>query len=288
MGKYIICVDASADLKEEFIKEHEIHCVPMQYSLGEDMRTSLGFEKDETIKMFYDGQRQGDMTKTTQITPFMYEEFFDEYLSKGYSVLYLALSSGLSSTYNSACLAAQNLKEKYPDVDLFPIDSLSATGGMNVLTEKMVENKAKGLSIEENRDDILNLVKHIHHWFFVQDLMYLKRGGRVGSATAMVGSLLGIKPVLEIDENGKLINISKKRGNKIAVMALIEYFKEFYDEKYCSVVYITDADCKDLSDFLKEELLKIYPTLVIKQTSLSPIIGAHTGPGALTLCHLGK
>ncbi|MDE6407042.1 MAG: DegV family protein [Anaeroplasmataceae bacterium] len=288
MSKYVILMDVSGDIEQASVDKWDLKFIPMQYSLGEEMRTSNGPEPEDVLKLFYDGQRNGDLTKTSQITPFQYEEYFEPYLKDGYSVLYLCLSSGLSSTYSAACLAKESLKEKYPELDVYPIDTLAATGGMGVLAEIALRNREKGLSIEENRDDLLSLIPRQRNWFLVQDLKYLKRGGRISATTAVFGTMLNIKPILKIDDQGKLTTIAKKRGNKMAVQALIDYFKEYYDPTAPSIVYICNADCKDLGDLLAEKILKEFPNIEIKQTTLSPIIGAHTGPGMLILSHVGK
>ncbi|MDE7162386.1 MAG: DegV family protein [Anaeroplasmataceae bacterium] len=288
MQNYIIMMDVSGDVAKETIQKWDLKFIPMQYSLGEEMRTSVGPEEEEVLKRFYDGQRNGDLTKTSQITPYQYEEYFEPYLKEGYSILYLCLSSGLSSTYSAACLAKESLKEKYPELDVFPIDTLCATGGMGVLAEVALKNREKGLTAEENRDELLRLVPKMKNWFLVQDLMYLKRGGRVSAATAVVGSMLNIKPILKIDEQGKLTTIAKKRGNKMAVQTLFDYFKEHYNSEEDQTVYLCDANCRDLSDSLAAKVKASYPAVEIKQTTLSPIIGAHTGPGMLIISQIGK
>ena len=273
MSKYVIMMDVSGDIVDESIKKWDLKFIPMQYSLGEEMRTSTGPEDAAVLKAFYDGQRGGDLTKTSQITPFQYEEYFEPYLKEGFSILYLALSSGLSSTFSAACLASETLKEKYPELDVIPVDSKAATGGMGILIEQALKNREQGVSLEENAKALKAYVTKIKHWFLVQDLNYLKRGGRVSSTTAFVGSMLNIKPILKIDENGKLTTIAKKRGNKMAVQALFELFKEHYDEQITDTIYLCDADCKELSTLLAEELHKTFPNLEIKQTTLCPING---------------
>ncbi|MDE6047470.1 MAG: DegV family protein, partial [Anaeroplasmataceae bacterium] len=150
MSKYVILMDVSGDIEQASVDKWDLKFIPMQYSLGDEMRTSNGPEAEDVLKLFYDGQRNGDLTKTSQITPFQYEEYFEPYLKEGFSVLYLCLSSGLSSTYSAACLAKESLKEKYPDLDVYPIDTLAATGGMGVIAEIALKNREKGLSIEEN------------------------------------------------------------------------------------------------------------------------------------------
>lgn len=287
MKDYIICMDASGDIIEEAAKTNNINFVPMEYSLGDEMRTSHGCESEEILKKFYDGQRNGDLTKTSQISPYMYEEYFRPFLEAGQSVLYFCLSSGLSSTYASAMLAAENLKEEYPDVEVLPIDTLSATGGIGLLTEIAIDNRKNGMDIHENYEAIKALIPNIRHYFMVQDLMYLKRGGRVSAATALVGSALNIKPMLKIDENGKLTTVDKKRGNKAAMLSLFTYFKENYNPKLSKVIYICDADTPELADALVEKVRESAPDVIIRRTMLSPIIGAHTGPGMLSMILMG-
>ena len=288
MSDYVICMDASGDIDREMAQENGIEFVPMEYSLGEEMRTSHGCEDEAVLKRFYDGQRGGDLTRTSQISPFMYEEYFGKFLKEGKSVLYFCLSSGLSATYEGSMLAARNLKETYPGKEVLPIDTLAATGGIGILAERAVENRKKGMSLHENFDAVTALVPKLRHFFMVQDLMYLKRGGRVSAATAIVGSALNIKPMLKIDENGKLVTIDKKRGNKAAMMSLFSYFKDNYNPELGNTVYICDADTPQLAEALAEKVKAEAPDVAVRRTMLSPIIGAHTGPGMLSMILLGK
>ncbi len=280
---YIICMDASGDIIREAAEENGIAFVPMEYSLGDEMRTSLGCEEEALLKKFYDGQRGGDLTRTSQISPFMYEDYFKGFLKEGKSVLYFCLSSGLSSTYESSLLAAEHLKEQYPEAEILPVDTLAATGGIGILAERAVENRKRGMSLRENYEDMKAFVPHLRHYFMVQDLMYLKRGGRVSAATAIVGSALNIKPMLKIDEDGKLVTVDKKRGNKAAMASLFTFFKENYNPKVCNTIYICDADTPELADSLVEKVREAAPEVIVRRTMLSPIIGAHTGPGMLSM-----
>lgn len=288
MEDYVICMDASGDLPRGIAGENGIDFVPMEYSLGEEMRTSHGCEDEAVLKKFYDGQREGDMTRTSQISPYMYEEYFRKFLKDGRSVLYFCLSSGLSNTYESSMLAAGNLKEEYPGQEVLPVDTLAATGGIGILVERAIENKRNGMDIRKNYEAVRALVPKLRHFFMVQDLMYLKRGGRVSAATAIVGSALNIKPILKIDENGKLVTIDKKRGNKAAMTALFTYFRDNYDPALGNTIYICDADTPELADALVEKVKAEAPDVAVRRMMLSPIIGAHTGPGMLSMILLGK
>lgn len=284
---YLIVMDASADIDSKVFLEEDIRFIPMQYSLNEGMRESRGIESEELLKSFYDSQRSGELTKTTQITPYQYINFFSKLLNEGYSILYLSLSSGLSSTYQSAMLAASELNDEHKDEKVYVVDSLGATGGIGVLLELACKYRKEGKSIEENCALLNNAKLKLHHFFMVQDLMYLKRGGRVSGATAVVGTVLGIRPILKIDENGKLVNFAKRRGNKLALDELTNLFKDNY-EPNDSPIYIVDGDAKELGDFLASEIKKLIPEAVVKRNMLSPIIGAHTGPGLVAVCFIGK
>ncbi len=289
MENYLIYIDASCDLDEKVLNDNHIGFIPMQYSLGEEMRECSWIEKEDVIKLFYDGQRKGDVTQTSQITPYMYEEYFDEPMKNGHSILYFALSSGLSSTYSSACVAKQSLKEKYPNVDLFVVDTKMATCGISVQVLRAIENQKNGLSLEENFADITSMTGKTRLWFMVQDLMYLKRGGRVSATTAVFGTMLGIKPILMVDEVGKLQTINKKRGNNGALTELVNLIKGSYDESLKNnVIYICHSDAIQLAIKLKEMILKEYPQASIMISPLSPIIGAHTGPGMVLVGHYAK
>lgn len=284
---YLIVMDASADIDSKVFLEEDIRFIPMQYSLNEEMRESKGIESEELLKSFYDSQRSGELTKTTQITPYQYINFFSKLLNEGYSILYLSLSSGLSSTYQSAMLAASELNDEHKDEKVYVVDSLGATGGIGVLLELACKYRKEGKSIEENCALLNNAKLKLHHFFMVQDLMYLRRGGRVSGATAVVGTVLGIRPILKIDENGKLVNFAKRRGNKLALEELANLFKDNYDLND-SPIYVVDGDAKELGDFLASEIKKLIPEAVVKRNMLSPIIGAHTGPGLVAVCFIGK
>lgn len=157
-----------------------------------------------------------------------------------------------------------------------------------VIVERAVRNRESGLSISDNYTDLKYAAKRIKHWFLVQDLKYLKRGGRINAATAAVGTMLNLRPILKIDEEGKLITIDKKRGNKSAAKRLIEMFKNSYDPAMGDSIYVIDADSPELGEYIAEELQKQYPEAAIRRSMLSPIIGAHTGPGMAAICHMGR
>ena len=286
--KYQILADVSGDISPVVIKEYGIGLLPMEYTLQGENRVCVEMESRETLKAFYDGQRAGDLTQTTQITPNQYEEIFESYLKEGVPLICLCLSSGLSSTFQSASLAAEELREKYPDTPVVPVDTLAATGGIGVLTERAARNREQGMSLEENVQDLKDAAAHIQHQFMVQDLMYLRRGGRVSTAEAVLGSALSVRPIMQIDPQGKLVVIDKKRGNKQAVKAVVDEFEKHYDEHLSDPVYIIDADASETADMAEQAIREKHPVIVIRRMGLSPIIGAHTGPGMIAVCYEGK
>lgn len=286
--EYLIFADVSVDIDTKTAQEKGISFVPMEYVLGEDTFMCSHPESDEMMHNFYEKLRDKVETHTSQITPNFYYEFFEPYVKDGKSLLYISLSSGLSNTYESALLAVENLKEDYENVNIEVVDSISATGGMGLLCESAADNRDAGMGLAENADRLRENAKLINHWFKVEDLMYLKRGGRVSAATAIIGTALNIKPILKINSEGKLDTIDKKRGNKLAIKTLIDKYEETMDGDISKTVYICCADCMEDAENLKSQLLEKYPDLTIRTTMLSPIIGAHTGPDMLALIHYGK
>lgn len=289
--EYMIFTDVSADIDKEFAKEKDIHFIAMNYTLGEEERHCDGIEDEEILKRFYDGQRDGDFTKTSQISPANYMEAWEPYVKEGTSILYLSLSGGLSGTFQSSNLAARDLMEEYEGVSIISVDSLAATGGMGLLAEAAVFNREKGMSIEENAEWLDNNKMRINHWFMVEDLMYLKRGGRVSAATALVGTTLNIKPILTINSEGKLPNIDKKRGVKAALNRLFELYQassKEAEQEFENTIYLVHADDSMKVEMLKKRIMEANPNAIVKKMMLSPIIGAHVGPGMAAVIHWGQ
>ena len=284
---YLIYSDVSLDIDREFAQTHDLRYVPMEYVLGDDTFNCVKPESDEMMHNFYEKLRQKVRTQTSQITPSHYRDIFEPIVKEGQQVIYLSLSSGLSNTYESALLAVEELKEDYENVNIEVVDTYSATGGMGLLAESAFANMEAGMSLKENADWLREHARKVNLWFKVEDLMYLKRGGRVSAATAVVGTALNIKPILRINDEGKLETIDKKRGSKLAAKALVDKFESTFDPDVSDVIYICCADCMDDAAALKDMIAEKYPDLKIRVTMLSPIIGAHTGPDMLSLIHYG-
>ena len=287
MNEYKIFVDLSIDIEGDYVKNNDIEFVPMEYKIGEETKISKFVESDSVMKDFYKSMKDGLVTSTSQISPYKYVEFFTPYCEKNIDILYLPLSSGLSQTYNSAIMAKEELNKKYPNVNIEIVDTLSATSGIALLANVAVDNKNNGLTISDNAKSIKEIVDKLNINFFVEDLKYLKRGGRIKASTAFIAGALNIKPVLIINKEGKLETVAKKHGSKKAASNLVERFVEKYNENY-KVVYISHADAIDMANFIKSKLEELNLGLEIRIVMISPIIGAHVGPGMCALCAIGK
>ncbi len=288
MSDYLLFMDVSGDLDHQFAIDHDIHLVPMQFIINGEAKTYNYSDSEIDLVDFYRLIKEEVSVKTTQVTPFAYKEIFSPYLAQGYSILFLCLSSGLSSTVNSAQEAALELKEEYPDVEVRVIDSLNATAGMGLLAEQMAYNKENGMTLEEN----YNSINHLRHCMrincYVDNLTALKNGGRVSAATAFFGGMLDIKPLICINKPGGLDVWGKNRGVKKSIKALVDYYAEHHNDDPDSVVYVCDADEHENSEKVIQEILAINPNAIIKRTFISPIIGAHLGKGSVLIGYWEK
>jgi len=287
MNDYKIFIDLSCDIDGDYVKENNIGFVPMEYQIGEETKVSSFVESDEVMKNFYKAMKDGLITSTSQITPYKYVDYFKPFCEKNIDILYLPLSSGLSQTYSSSKMAKEELLKKYPNIKIEIPDTLSATAGISLLAHLAVDNRNSGMTIEENAKSIVDAVKKIKATFLVENLTYLKRGGRIKASTAFIAGALNIKPVLIINKEGKLETIAKKHGIKKAASYIVDTFNEEWDGEH-KLVYISHADAIDTANYVKDKLLEEHPDLSIKIVMISPIIGAHVGPGMCALCNFIK
>ena len=212
MRDYVICIDASVDIEQRWIDENNVVIIPMKYTLGDQEYLMKNRLTDQKLKGFYDAMRAGLMTHTSQITPYFYQQVFGKEAEKGHDILYISLSSGLSNTYSSALTAAGEIEDEYEGIKIEVVDSLAGTGGMGLLLMMAIRAKQNGVSLSENAAALRANAGKVCHWFMVDDLKYLRRGGRISAATAVAGTVLNIKPILKIQDDGTLISIAKKRG----------------------------------------------------------------------------
>lgn len=286
MNEYIIFTDSACDIKPEQLKEWEVSYINLSFHFEDEDRE---YSNDEMyISEFYNRMRSGSIAKTSAINPDTYINTFEEILNEGKDILCLAFSSGLSTTCNSARIAADELKEKYPERKIIIVDSLSASAGQGLLLYLMVQKKNSGCTIEEVADYAENIKLNICHWFSVDDLVYLKRGGRVSPTVAFVGTVLGIKPVLHVDNEGRLISVTKARGRKAALNTLIDKCGELGEDIKNGTIFISHADCKDDADYIAEQIAAKFGGSVDIITDVGAVIGAHSGPGTIALFFVGK
>lgn len=287
MKDYVIITDSCCDLSEQLANDAGLYVIPMVMTIsGTEYKNYLD-ERDISTKAFYDRLRAGETASTSALNMDTFLSVFGEFLEQGKDILYLAFSSGLSGTYHVSTLAAEELSHKYPESKIFCCDTLCASMGEGLLVYLAGKKKQAGASIEEVRDFVEQNKLHLCHWFTVDDLNHLKRGGRVSATTAFVGSLLNIKPVLHVDDEGHLINVGKARGRRAAVLSLFEHMKETAVNPSEQTVFISHGDCEEDALALKEMIEKEFSPKEIQINPIGPVIGAHSGPGTLALFFLG-
>ena len=288
MKDYALLMDVSGDVARSYVEDGKVRLLPMEFVINGEVYTYTDDEKGMSTDQFYQFVREKAPMSTTQITPAKWTEYFEHYAKDGVSVLCLCLSSGLSSSFNSACVAAEELKLKYPDVDILPVDSLRATGIEGIICERMIENKEKGLSIQENYSDLMQFRTLTRACAYIDDLDALKRGGRISKTVAFVGGLLGIKPLIQFMPDGTLDMWEKQRGYKASTHKMVEYYLNKADLENAHTVYITHANEESYANELAEKIKAANPLAEIKIRVLSPIIGVHLGTGAMVLAFVGK
>ena len=286
MNNYVIYTDSACDIAPEILEEWGVRVIPLTFMFQDEDKQYSNY--DLSAKDFYGRMREGKVAKTSAINIATFKEEFGKILADGCDLLYLAFSSGLSTTYNSANIAAEELREEYPDRKIITVDTLSASAGMGLLLYLTVQKKNEGASIEQAAQFAYNNRLNLCHWFTVDDLVYLKRGGRVSPTVAFVGGLLGIKPIMHMDNDGKLINMFKARGRKAAIQAIADKYGELSITPNKGTVFISHGDCIDDAKALADIVKKTYGVEVKIFADIGPVIGAHSGPGTLALFFLGK
>lgn len=286
MNNYQIITDSACDLGLENLAKFKVKSVSLTLKFdGEDTEIK---NDDINPKEFYDKMRAGGTAKTAAVNVDGFKEVFEETLKEGKDILHLGFSSGLSTTYNSARLAAEELSEAYPERKIITIDSLAASAGFGMLVYLVAKKRDEGATLEEAAEYAKATIPNLVHWFTVDDLVYLKRGGRVSPAVAFVGGLLGIKPVMHVDDEGHLIKVTTARGRSAAIKALADKFGETAIDNTKGPVMICHGDCEDDAKKLSDIIETTYGVKTDITVYTGPVIGAHSGPGTLALFYLGK
>lgn len=284
---YTLVSDATLDLPLDLIEKYGMEIVPMAFNLDGQEIEHYPDERNMSTEDFYAALRSGKTSATSQINPAVYTVFFTEILEKGQDILYVAFTSGLSGTYQSAVLAKGMLKADFPDRTIYVVDSLCASAGLGFFMNLIGQKKEQGMSLEDLKDWVVANRTRVAHWFTVDDLFHLQRGGRLSLAEAMLGSALKIKPIISVNEEGKLYVENKVRGEKKSEEYLISKINENMDERE-HTVFIAHGDCPERAEALKEKLLEKTQAENIRITKIGPIIGTHTGPGMLAVLFLNK
>lgn len=287
MGKFIITADNMGDLPYSYYEEHQIPYISLSFLMD-----GVTYNKENMLDsdVFYAKMREGSMPTTSQVNPEQAKELWEPLVKEGYDILHIAFSSGLSGTYNSCRLAAEELAEEYPDAKIVVVDSLGASLGQGLYTHLAVLMKEEGKSMDEIIAWLEENKLNVCHMFTVDDLNHLHRGGRVSKMTAILGTMINIKPVLHVDNEGHLIALDKVRGRKKSLTALVnlmeERLKDYKGEN--KVVAISHADCLDDAKFVEKLVRERFGIEEFIINPVGPVIGSHAGPGTVALFFLGS
>ncbi len=285
MGKFEIFTDSSCDLPKEMIERFRLNVMQLEVIIN-DIPPVLNDEVD--IKDFYNQLRAGANAKTSAVTLGFFETHMRKCLSEGKDILYLGFSSGLSVTYNNGVMIIEELKKEFPERKILYTDTLCGSVGQGLLVYYAAVLKESGVEMEEILEKINEYKDRIHHQITVDDLFFLKRGGRISTTTAIAGSVLKFKPIIIMEKDGHLNNVGKVRGRKTSLKELFSRLKENEDLNTLKYVFISHADCEDDAKFLASLIEAEYEYVEVIISDIGPVIGAHTGPGGLALCYLGK
>ena len=288
MSDFVILTDSSADLEAGLTQELGVEILPLSFILGPDTYRNFPDNREMDPHEFYEKLRQGEIATTAAINVAEYTDVLEPMLQAGKDVLVLAFSSGLSTTYNSSVIAVEELAEKYPQRKLYTVDTLCASLGQGLLVYLAAREREKGKSIEEVRDWVEEHKLSVCHQFTVDDLHFLKRGGRISATTAVVGSMLQIKPVLHVDNEGRLVYVAKARGRHAALKALVDRMEQTAVEPAGQRVFISHGDCLEDAQTVAEMVRERFGVKEIYINTIGPVIGAHAGPGTLALFYLGS
>lgn len=285
--KPIIITDSCSDLSLDYVKKRNLPVLSFTYNfMGKDLKDDLGQTMSYTE--FYKAVRQGHMATTSQVNSQTYVEFFKNYIEEGKSIIYMCFSSALSGSYNSALLAREMLLEEFPDAVISIIDTRCASMGQGLLVHYALNFRDKGWNHQQIVEWVENNKLRIAHWFTVDDLEHLKRGGRVSGTAAFVGNILNIKPVLHVDNEGRLVPVTKVKGRKKSIKTLFEKMKETAITPAEQTVFISHGDSVDDANYLADMIKEQLGVKEIVINPIGPVIGAHAGPGTIALFFLAS
>ena len=287
MDDYVIVTDSSCDLSAGMADELGLSVLPLSFSIGEKEYLNHLDGREMSAGDFYRHLRSGEPASTAAVNVDAFVRVMEPILEAGKDVLNIAFSSGLSNTCHAAQMACAELAEKYPQRKIFAVDSLAASLGQGMLVYYAVQKKREGLTVGQLRDWVEENKLHLCHWFTVDDLNHLKRGGRISATTALIGTMLSIKPVLHVDDEGHLINMGRARGRRASLDALVDHMGETATDPQDQTVFISHGDSREDAEYVASEVKR---RLGVKNTVINyvgPVIGAHSGPGTIALFFFG-
>ena len=288
MQDYIIMTDSCCDLTDQMARELELEVLPLTMTMdGEEYPNTLD-GRYITNEEFYKRLRAGKTSTTAAANVGQFEDAMRAVLGRGQDILCLCFSSALSTTYQSAVIAAENVAPDFPERTIRVIDTLSASRGQGLLVYLAAQKKKEGLTLSQLGDWVEDNKLHVCHWFTVDDLNFLKRGGRVSAAAALFGTMLSIKPVLHVDDTGHLVPVSKTRGRKASLLALVDRMAESAVDPAGQTIFISHGDCEADAEFVADEVRRRFGVQDIYINYVGPVIGNHSGPGTLALFFLGS
>lgn len=288
MADYVIVTDSSADLTPALVEKTGVEVFPLSFTIQDKTYHNYPDDREMSSKEFFALIRAGERATTAAVNVADLTRGLEPILSGGRDILILSFSSGLSATYQSAVMAAHELREQFPERKIYVVDTLSASLGQGMLVCLAAEEKAKGKSIEQVRDWAEEQKLHLCHWFTVDDLNHLKRGGRVSAATALVGTMLSIKPVLHMDQEGHLISMGKARGRAASLRALVDKMEELAVDPGSQIPFISHGDCLEDAQKVAGDIKARFGVKEVIINNVGPVIGAHTGTGVVALFFLGR
>lgn len=291
MNNYKIFTEVTADLTQEMVNDLHIDVIPMEISFGgEENYLHYPDAREISLADFYRRLKAGEDITTAQVKYADYIEIFEPLLQQGYDILYVCFSSGLSGTYNTALLAREDLQAKYPEAKIMIVDSLAASLGEGLLAYYAAANRENGMSIEDNYQWLMEHRNNLAHWFTVDDLYHLKRGGRCSALAAFMGTVLSIKPLLHVDDEGHLVPVEKIRSNKKVMDRMIQIFDDSvllpFEGDNQQIVFISHADNEPAAEKLAEIIREKPSVKDVKIGWISPVIGAHCGAGTLAIFYM--
>ncbi len=287
MNDFVLMTDSSCDLPADLAAKMDLTVLPLFVYINEKKYTNYLDEREISFSDIYAKLRTRCPAKTSAVNMNDFMGPMEDLLKSGRDVLYIGFSSGLSGTYNAGAAAAQELADRYPERKIYAVDSLCASLGQGLLIYHAWLEKQKGRSIDEVRDFTEANKLHLCHWFTIDDLMFLKRGGRISGATAVVGSVLGIKPVMHVDNEGHLIKVSTARGRKASIKALADEAEKRGIDLKDQVIFISHGDCADEANYLGDMMRSRFHVKDVLVNYVGPVIGAHSGPGTIALFFMG-